>query len=197
MIAWLSGRLRSRHEGRLVVEVGGVGWEVHVPLSVAGQARIGDEIELHVFTHLRQERIQLLGFEDEEQQRAFEALIEVSGIGPRLALSILGGISPADLRVAIELEDIARLKALPGVGNKLALRLGVELRGKLDLGQGSVPELRAPPGEPSLWRDLASALHNLDYRQREVEETLARVRRELPDGSFDALLRAALGHLRR
>ena len=197
MIAWLSGRLRSRDEGRLVVEVGGVGWEVHVPLSVAGQARIGDEIELHVFTHLRQERIQLLGFEDEEQQRAFEALIEVSGIGPRLALSILGGISPADLRVAIELEDIARLKALPGVGNKLALRLGVELRGKLDLGQGSVPELRAPPGEPSLWRDLASALHNLDYRQREVEETLARVRRELPDGSFDALLRAALGHLRR
>lgn len=201
MIAWLKGILRFRDgEGRLVIDVGGVGYAVTAPLSVLGQAALGDTVELFVHTHVREDAIALFGFEDEGQLAAFNALLQVSKVGPKLAISVLSGIDPATLVDAVEQGDLARLATVSGVGKRLAERLVVELRGKLTaipLGPRATPAGRATGGEPQPLRDLRSALANLQYRPKEVDAVVASLREELPDAEFDVLLRRALAHLKK
>lgn len=201
MIAWLKGILRFRDgEGRLVIDVSGVGYAVTAPLSVLGQAELGDTVELFVHTHVREDAIALFGFEDEGQLAAFNALLQVSKVGPKLAISVLSGIDPATLVDAVEQGDLARLATVSGVGKRLAERLVVELRGKLTaipLGPRATPSGRAPGGEPQPLRDLRSALANLQYRPKEVDAVVASLREELPDAEFDVLLRRALSHLKK
>ena len=122
MIAWLRGRLRAHDdEGRVVIDVGGVGYAVTVPVGVLGQAALGDVVELHVHTNVREDQIALFGFEDEAQHKAFLALIQVSKVGPKLAVNVLSGVSPATLAAAVEQEDIATLTRVSGVGRRLGL----------------------------------------------------------------------------
>ncbi|TNF38353.1 MAG: Holliday junction branch migration protein RuvA [Deltaproteobacteria bacterium] len=199
MIAWLKGDLRMRDdEGRIILDVGGVGYALTVPIGVAGQAELGDTVELFVHTHVREDQIALFGFEDEAQLQAFNALLGVSKVGPKLAVNVLSGIDPAGLADAIDRGDLARLATISGVGKRLAERLSVELRGKLAVAPQATTARIAPRGaEPQTFRDLRSALANLQYRPKEVDAALAQLREEAPDAEFDVLLRRALALLRK
>ncbi len=207
MIGWLSGVILHRDLESVVVDVHGVGYRVQVPVGVIDHVPEGDPIELWIHTHVREGEISLFGFGDQDQQRTFDCLVSVSGVGPKGAVAILGGISPEELAAAVELADIKRLKKLSGVGKKLAERLAVELRDKLRKA-GIVPRMDGhgsagmPPGArvvvADVWADVSSALSNLDFKRGEVEMALAQVRQQHPEGGdFDALFMAAMSVLRR
>jgi holliday junction DNA helicase RuvA len=164
MIAFLHGRVLEKQPNRIIVDVGGVGYDVAVPLSTFyGVGDPGTEVSLRVHTHVREDALTLFGFLTPLELALFERLIAVSGIGPKLALAVLSGIEPRDLVAAVQRGDIARLTAIPGVGKKTAERLLLELRDKLDL-----PTVRegAPAGEAS--SDIGNALLALGYNEREV-----------------------------
>lgn len=208
MIGWLGGNLKARDsEGRLVLEVGGVGYLVSVPLSVAADVAIGAPLELWIHTHVREDDLALFGFEDEVELQTFRALTAISGVGPKVALAVLGQTPPAELASAVLAGDIARLSRAKGVGKRLAERLAVELKGKLDFvpvlavtetKKATVKAGRKTPTE-RVWDDLRSALANLEYRPKEIDAVLAQVLEEL-DGEppeFSAALRKALAILRK
>jgi len=210
VIAWLRGRLRDRREGGFVVlDVGGVGYLVQVPAGVVAQAPLGDEVELHVHTVVREDALLLFGFEDPVALRVFEVLITVSGVGPKVALAILSTLPPGELVAAVETGDVARIRKAHGVGKRLAERLAVELRGKLDKipGLGAPSDGDAAPAparalEGRVWADLRSALANLQYRPKEVDAVVEALQASTPPPPapppvFDALLRAALRELRK
>jgi len=204
MIGWLKGALRGRDaDGRVVVDVGGVGYVVAVPLSVLGQAELGDTVELHVHTHVREDEIALFGFEDDVQIQTFRALLAVSGVGPKVALGLLGALSPGELAAAVVAQDVARLSKAKGIGKRLAERLAVELKGKLEFVPAALtpaPMVAKKPAKaaPRGIDDLRSALVHLEFRPKEVEAALAEVREAYPDGAdFDTLLRRALALLRK
>ena len=132
MIAFLRGRLLEKHPNRIVVDVGGVGYDVHVPVSsFYGLGDPGGEVSLRVHTHVREDVIALFGFVTALELQLFERLIAVSGIGPKLALAVLSGIEPPDLIQAIQRSDVVRLTAIPGVGKKTAERVVLELKDKV------------------------------------------------------------------
>lgn len=206
MIGWLGGTLKARDaEGRLILEVGGVGYLVSVPLSVGGQTGLGERLELWIHTHVREDEIALFGFEDEVALQTFRALTAVSGVGPKVALGVLSQTPPAELAAAVADQDLARLSKAKGVGKRLAERLAVELKGKLDFVPVAVVE--AKPG-PKVGRttpadrladDLKSALGNLGYRPKEVEAVLAQLKDEVSQKNADLseLVRKALAILRK
>lgn len=206
MIGWLGGTLKARDaEGRLILDVGGVGYLVSVPLSVGGQTGLGERLELWVHTHVREDEIALFGFEDEVALQTFRALTAVSGVGPKVALGVLSQTPPSELAAAVADQDLARLSKAKGVGKRLAERLAVELKGKLDFVPVAVVE--AKPG-PKLARttpadrlsdDLKSALGNLGYRPKEVEAVLAQLKDDVAQKNADLseLVRKALAILRK
>jgi holliday junction DNA helicase RuvA len=197
VIAHLSGTLLEKHVQRLVVDVGGVGYEVVVPLSTfytVGEP--GSRVVLRVHTHVREDALQLFGFATPLEQSLFERLISVSGIGPKVALSVLSGIEPPELVRAIKSADIVRLTRIPGVGKKTAERLVLELKDRLP--QSAEPET-APGGgaDGELRDDLLSALGNLGYQRGGVEKTVDKMLRQLETRGFEDLLRAILRELSR
>ena len=172
MIARLFGKVADKHPNRLIVEVSGVGYDVHVPLSTFYVAAdIGGEMALRIHTHVREDQLALYGFATELELTMFERLIAVSGIGPKLALAVLSGIEPRDLAGAIQRNDLARLTAIPGVGKKTAERICVELRDRLP------KSIEATPATPadSLRDDLVSALVNLGYHRQSIDKALDQV----------------------
>jgi len=188
MIAYLRGRLISRHPGQAVVETGGVGYDVTISVpTFSGLPALGGDVALHIHTHVREDQLALYGFLKTEEKQLFEKLITVSGIGPKLAITILSGIAAQELGNAIRGNDLARLTKIPGIGRKTAERLVLELRDKLQvLGQeipASIPPLS------SVQEDVLSALVNLGYQRTVAEKALASVGK---DGSFDAMFRDAL-----
>lgn len=196
MIAHLAGTLREKHLQRLIVDVGGVGYDVIVPLTTMyaiGEA--GARVELRIHTHVREDALQLFGFATSLEQVLFEKLIAVSGIGPKVALSILSGIEPAELIRAIRSSDVARLTRIPGVGKKTAERVVLELKDRLPVGIAAEPEpVEAAPGD-DVRADVLSALTNLGYQRSAVEKTVDKVLASAEDRSFEPLLRAILKQL--
>ena len=192
MIAYLSGALLEKHLQRLIVDVNGVGYDVLVPLStmyVIGEP--GSKVALRVYTHVREDALQLFGFATPLEQALFERLISVSGIGPKLALAVLSGIEPAELSRAIRSSDIARLTRIPGVGKKTAERLVVELKDRLPKADTVEPAPAGAEGD-DVRDDLLSALENLGYPRNSVEKTVDKVLRSAEDRTFEPLLRATL-----
>lgn len=190
MIGHLRGRIQRKQPSEVLLEVGGVGYRVHVPLSTF--YRLGDpgtEAALLVHTHVREDALQLFGFFTEQEQSLFERLIDVSGVGPRLALGILSGIEAADLVAALRAGDLVRLTRIPGVGKKTAERLVVELRDKMPAA-ASETAAAAPP--EALNDDVLSALANLGYPRPQAERALERALRQSPDARFEDLLRLTL-----
>ena len=197
MIAHLAGALREKHLQRLIVDVGGVGYEVIVPLSTMyAIGEPGARVELRIHTHVREDALQLYGFATGLEQMLFEKLIAISGIGPKVALSILSGIEPAELTRAIRTSDVARLTRIPGVGKKTAERVVLELKDRLPASITAVPE-PAESGAPGddVRGDLLSALTNLGYQRAAVEKTVDKVIAAAEDRSFEPLLRATLKQL--
>ena len=196
MIAALRGRLAEKHPARLIVDIGGVGYDVQVPLSTyGGIGEVGSEIALRVHTHVREEQIALFGFLTVLEQQIFERLISVSGIGPKVALAVLSGIAPGDLVAAVQGNEPARLTTIPGIGRKTAERIVLELRDRLPAAL-PVPAEPATPGS-AVRADLLSALVNLGYQRPTVEKAVGDVLKAQPGATFDEALRQALGRLAR
>ena len=196
MIAQLRGRLTSKEPHRIVVDVGGVGYLVLIPLSTFYRLpEVPGEISLHIHTHVREDAIQLFGFHTREEQALFELLQGVTGIGPRLATNILSGISVDELVPALSEGDLPRLRAVPGVGKKLAERLVVELREKaMGVTVASQPAPAAPAfSEDRALDDVVSALVNLGCNRKEAAKAAETARKELgPAAEFEQLIKSAL-----
>jgi Holliday junction DNA helicase RuvA len=200
MIAFLRGRVVEKGPNRVVVDVQGVGYEVHVPLSTYYD--IGDDgadVALRVYTHVREDALQLYGFLTDLERQVFERLIAVSGIGPRLAVAVLSGLETRDLVTAVQRADVARLTTIPGVGRKTAERIVLELKDRLaaltPAAAAGTPST-ASPGE-RLRADLLSALQNLGYHRPQAEKAVDAALAALPDAAFDDALRGALRELMR
>ena len=197
MIAHLSGTLLEKHVQRIVVDVGGVGYDVAVPLSTfytVGEP--GARVALRIHTHVREDALQLFGFGTALELTLFERLISVSGIGPKVALSVLSGIEPEQLVRAIRSGDVARLVKIPGVGKKTAERLVVELRDRLPDVAAAEPTAAAESGD-DLRDDLLSALGNLGYQKATVEKTVDKVLDAADPRVFETVLRQVLRDLAR
>ena len=179
MIAHLSGTLLEKHVQRIVVDVGGVGYDVAVPLSTFyAIGEPGARIALRIHTHVREDALQLFGFGTPLELTLFERLISVSGIGPKVGLSVLSGIEPEQLVRSIRSGDVARLVKIPGVGKKTAERLVLELKDRLPDVAAAELEVAAESGD-ELRGDILSALGNLGYQKAAVEKTVDKVLDEL------------------
>ena len=200
MIAFLRGRVLNKQPNVLVVDVQGVGYEVHVPLSTyydVGDA--GADVALRIYTHVREEAFHLYGFLTTIEQQLFERLIAISGIGPKLAVAVLSGIEPRDLIGAVQRGDIARLTGIPGVGRKTAERMILELKDRLaqlDVATDAGERVPAAPGE-RLRDDVLSALQNLGYHRSLAEKAVDSMLSSVSEPSFEQALRAALRELMR
>jgi holliday junction DNA helicase RuvA len=175
MIARLTGRPDRRDEQTLILEVGGVGYLVNATRSAVRKARKADEVTLETYLHVREDAMQLYGFAEAEERELFEHLLSVSGVGPKVALSIVSGSTPAELRHAIAVEDTARFQAIPGIGKKTAQRVVLELKEKLSADGVEVPVPAAK--EDVLARE---ALLELGYSVSEADKALSDTDPELP-----------------
>jgi Holliday junction DNA helicase RuvA len=192
MIAHLRGRLIAKHPNQAIVEAGGVGYDVTISVPTFSELPAAPaEVSLHIHTHVREDAIALFGFLRPEEKQLFERLISVSGIGPKLAITILSGMPTPDMVAAIRGNDIARLTRIPGIGKKTAERMVLELRDKLEH-FGATPA--APPVSP-IEEDVISALMNLGYQRGTAERALAAAARKDAQPDFDVLFRDALAGL--
>jgi holliday junction DNA helicase RuvA len=194
MIAHLRGKLLAKHPNQAIVETGGVGYDVTISVpTFSDLPGIGGEVTLHIHTHVREDLIALYGFLRPAEKRLFEKLITVSGIGPKLAITILSGMAADEMVSAIRGNDIARLTRIPGIGKKTAERMVLELRDKLPA--EGVAESRVTPAMSALEEDVLSALTNLGYQRAAAERALATVEKNGKGSSFEVMFRQTLGVL--
>lgn len=193
MIASLEGKLKHKSPDYLIVDVQGVGYCVHVPLSTFyALPELQQTVALHIHTHVREDILQLYGFQTAAEKEMFLYLITITGVGPRLAVGILSGISPDQLRQVVLQHDHGRLKNIPGVGKKIAERILLELRDKLKIRRQEQPDpiLEADRGA---YADAFSALVNLGYRSAEADKVLQKVQQQAgASPPLEELLKEAL-----
>jgi holliday junction DNA helicase RuvA len=200
VIGRLSGIVLEKRPDRALVDASGVGYELHVPLGTfAALPGVGERASLHVHTHVREDAILLFGFATAEEKALFERLITVAGIGPKLALAVLSGLPLPELVGAIAAQNVKRLSSIPGVGKKLAERLGLELKDKV---AGIVPASSAAASESvaalgGLLEDAVGALLNLGYRKPQAEAAVKAASDAVGEADLPALLSAALRLLSR
>jgi Holliday junction DNA helicase RuvA len=195
MIAHLRGRLLTKHPNRAVVETGGVGYDVTISVpTFSDLPAIGGEVALHIHTHVREDQIALYGFLRPAEKQLFEKLITVSGIGPKLAITILSGMAADEMVAAIRGNDIARLTRIPGIGKKTAERMVLELRDKLPpAGAGEAP---AAPAMSAMEEDVLSALVNLGYQRAAAEHALESAAKDgEKNATFESMFRNTLAAL--
>lgn len=191
MIASLRGMLVHIGADHVIVETNGVGFLVYAPRPVLGSiGPIGDEVLLHTHLLVREDALTLFGFASAQQRALFETLLAVSGVGPRVALNLLGGLQPDELRSAVAQSDTARLARVPGIGKKTAERLVLELRGKLDL-KGVPAAPTATPQIASVNSELADLLVSLGYSAAEAAAAIGTLPADAP-AALDERLRLAL-----
>lgn len=203
MIAHLSGTLLAKQATSVILDVGGVGYEVTIPVTTFYDMEdAGALISLRIYTHVREDALQLFGFKTARERELFMLLISVTGIGPKSGIAMLSGLSAAEIITAIRTNNLARLTSIPGVGRKTAERLVIELRDRMtalsspaldeDL---AIPEAGAPPSEDSLREDALSALSNLGYQKAAAEKAVTQALAEGGDLSLDLLLRRSFRYL--
>lgn len=202
MIASLTGRLAFKAPTHLALDVHGVGYEVFIPLSTYyGLPNLNDTTSLSIHTHVREDAIQLFGFLTSQEKDAFVHLTSISGIGPKLALSVLSSLSVSDLVSAIQAADLEKLATVPGIGKKSAGRIALELKDKLvKLHPGSAAPSGVPGGEKhdTTLEDALSALVNLGYRPQDAKDALRQVKKMKPDPMvLKELIRDSLKELAR
>jgi Holliday junction DNA helicase RuvA len=194
MIAHLRGKLLTKHPNQAIVETAGVGYDVTISVpTFSDMPAIGAEVALHIHTHVREDLIALYGFLRPSEKLLFEKLITVSGIGPKLAITILSGMAADEMVGAIRGNDIARLTRIPGIGKKTAERMVLELRDKLpEAGPTSAP---AVPAMNATEEDVLSALVNLGYQRAAAEKALGVATKNGSAKSFDQMFRLTLSQL--
>ena len=193
MIAHLRGKLLAKHPNQAVVETAGVGYDVTISVpTFSDLPGTGGDVALHIHTHVREDTIALYGFLRSAEKTLFEKLITVSGIGPKLAITILSGMAADEVVNAIRGNDIARLTRIPGIGKKTAERMVLELRDKMPVEKHG--EMAATPALTPVEEDVLSALVNLGYQRAAAEKAMSTVSR---NGQFDNMFRQALTALSR
>jgi len=194
MIAHLRGKLLAKHPNQAIVETGGVGYDVTISVpTFSDLPSVGGEVTLHIHTHVREDLIALYGFLRPAEKQLFEKLIAVSGIGPKLAITILSGMAADEVVGAIRGNDVARLTRIPGIGKKTAERMVLELRDKLPV--AGAGEVAAGPALSAVEEDVLSALMNLGYQRPAAEKAVAAAAKNSKGGSFEATFREALAAL--
>lgn len=193
MIAHLRGTLLAKHPNQAIVEIHGVGYDVVISVPTFSELpAAGAEVALHIHMHVREDALNLYGFLRLAEKHLFEKLLTVSGIGPKLAITILSGIPADEMVAAIRGSDVARLTRIPGIGKKTAERMCLELRDKL--APAGVVEMSASASSP-VEEDVVSALVNLGYQRAAADKALLGARAGKSASSFDALFREALASL--
>lgn len=197
MIAHLKGVLKEKSAGRLVVDVGGVGYEVLIPFSTYYElAEIGETVSLRIYTHVKEDALSLYGFLTSKEKVLFAHLIQVSGIGPKLGIAILSGL-PADEFIQAAMDgDIAKLNSIPGVGKKTAERLVLEMKDKVADLFPELQEAQTPRAHGAVQSDLVSALVNLGYHRNAAEKAVASAMEETQGQPFEEILRQSLKRIR-
>ena len=196
MIASLTGRLRRKASDYLIVDVSGVGYQVQVPLSTYCRIPdIGDEISLHIHTHVREDALSLFGFLEQSEKEMFLLLMGVSGIGPKLALSVLSCLSVDDLCSAIYSSDDSKLCTISGIGKKTAARMVLELKDKIKQLAMDRPKTGRVPPEANDVEDAIFALVNLGYKKPLAEDVLKKIKQRKPGYAIEDLIREALSVL--
>jgi Holliday junction DNA helicase RuvA len=196
MIGRLEGKIADKGAEGVLIDAGGVGYDVALPLStLAGLPPRGERVSLWIHTHVREDELKLFGFADKQDRTAFRTMLKVGGVGPKVALAVLGALSGDQLARVVDAADAKRLTAIPGIGKKTAERVILELGGKLDLGRGGAA---GAAGSAPL-NELTSALRNLGFKPAEVERAIAELGREAEgaDQPFETLLRRGLALLQR
>jgi len=194
MIAHLRGKLLAKHPNQAIVETGGVGYDVTISVpTFSDLPGVGSEVALHIHTHVREDLIALYGFLHPAEKHLFEKLITVSGIGPKLAITILSGMAADEMVGAIRSNDVARLTRIPGIGKKTAERMVLELRDKLPAER--VGEVAAVPAMSAVEEDVLSALMNLGYQRATAERAVLAVTKNGRGGPFETTFREALAAL--
>lgn len=200
MIAQLSGRLVHKSPEYSIVDVGGVGYQVFTPFSTFYELpEIDNHVILNIYTHLREDTLQLFGFLTRDEKEIFQLLISVSGIGPKLAVNILSGITAEELKGALSNGNLVRLTAIPGIGKKTAERMVLELKDKalkLHKAESALPS-RPAATQDEVLEDAVSALVNLGYKRPQAEGALDKFRKENPDIDLEGMIRGALKVLAR
>jgi Holliday junction DNA helicase RuvA len=200
MIAHLRGTILEKHPNEVVVEAAGVGYEVQIPISTyTALPDAGAPVALRIYTHVREDALALFGFVTSEEKLLFERLISVSGIGPKLAITVLSGLPTSDLVAAIRTEDVPRLVRIPGVGKKTAERIVLELKDKLGAVEAAGASTGAAPSRPSLSaleQDVLSALANLGCSRPAAEEAVRKAKDRGAPQQFEGFFRAALALVR-
>jgi holliday junction DNA helicase RuvA len=200
MIAHLRGSIQEKSPNQVVIEASGVGYDVQIPISTyTSLGDVGSVVSLRIHTHVREDALQLFGFGTAEEKALFERLISISGIGPKLAITVLSGLPVADLATAIRTSDIPRLVRIPGVGKKTAERIVLELKDKIAAvavaGKGDATPPPAP-GFTALEMDVLSALQNLGCGRPAAEEAVRKAKKNGVEESFEPLFRSALALVR-
>jgi len=204
MISHLTGTLLAKQATSVILDVNGVGYEVTIPVTTFyGMDEEGSQVRLRIYTHVREDALQLFGFRTARERELFILLISVSGIGPKSGVAMLSGMSADEIITAIRTNNLARLTSIPGVGKKTAERLCIELRDKmaalsspaLDAELAAATAAGAPPSEDSLREDTLSALVNLGYQKAAAEKVVMQAINDGGDLSVETLLRRSLRHL--
>src|SRR5688572_22058800 len=204
MIAHLSGTLLFKLPNSVILDVGGVGYEVNIPVSTFYDLEEpGSRVQLRIYTHVKEDALQLYGFRTARERELFLRLISVSGIGPKLGITLLSGMSADEMIASIRTNNLARLTLIPGIGKKTAERLVLELRDKigslsstaLEEELGIQPETAAAPTEDSIRSDALSALLNLGYQRSAAEKAVNGALSETDDVSVESILRLSLRKL--
>lgn len=193
MIGWLHGTVVDKDMGSALIDAKGIGYEVTLPLQTLAKIQeIGESTTLFIHTHVREDDIKLFGFETKNDRTIFQILIKVSGVGPKLALAVLGALSGRELAHVIADSDTRRLSAIPGIGKKTAERMILELGGKLKISDAG--ETGAPSG---MLTELGSALQNLGFKPSQVDRVITEIRgKGLYDAPFEVALRESLSMLK-
>ena len=201
MIAYLSGKILEKEANSVIIDAGGIGYEATIPLSTFYElGEIGEEIALRIFTYVREDALQLFGFNTLQERELFLKLITVSGIGPKVGISMLSGMNSDEIIAAIRTDNLARLTSIPGIGKKTAERLVIELRDKVAdlMATASADGVSAPIGGElpastnEIYDDAISALVNLGYQRNAAEKALKKAIQEGTEMSVQKLLRRSL-----
>jgi len=194
MIAHLSGKILEKETDRVVIDVGGVGYEVGIPLSTFYElGEVGSDISLRIHTNVREDAIQLFGFKTARERDLYLQLISVQGVGAKSGVTLLSGMSADEIILAVRSGNITKLTSIPGVGKKTAERLIVELRDKVvSIGTESTTSAALPSGENAVVDDALSALVNLGYQKAAAEKALQQAMKEGAEMSVQKLLRSSL-----
>lgn len=199
MIAFLSGKLLEKHANTVIIDVGGVGYEVTIPLSTFYElGDVGSDVQLRIHTHVREDALQLFGFKTERERALYLKLMSVQGVGAKSGITMLSGMNADEIISAIRTNNLVKLTAIPGVGRKTAERLVIELRdkvGELAAASDESTETGAGIDSDTTFDDALSALVNLGYQRNAAEKALQQARQDGAEPNVQKLLRQALQRL--